>query len=104
MALGYFNECNRCESRASLLGKAARFGEICAVCWVRDIEVPDAGARVVRARNSGKMEVRGRQAMADFTLARFCPHKSMAPVLAIMRLAAAAWKAAALTPLERVVH
>ena len=71
---------------------------------MRDIEVPDAGARVVRARNSGKMEVRGRQAMADSTLARFCPHRSMAPVLAIMRLAAAALKEAALTPLERVVH
>ncbi len=72
--------------------------------WGGDIEVPDAGARVVRARNSGKMEVRGRQAMADSTLARFCPHRSMAPVLAIMRLAAAALKEAALTPLERVAH
>jgi hypothetical protein len=62
---------------------------------VCDIKVRDAGARVVRARNSGNMDVRGRQAMAEFTLARFCPHRSMAPVLAIMRLAAAASKEAA---------
>jgi hypothetical protein len=42
--------------------------------------------------------------MADITLARTCPSMSMAPVLAIIRLVAAAGKIGGLTPLERVVE
>jgi hypothetical protein len=45
-----------------------------------------------------------RQAMADITLARTCPSMSMAPVLAIIKVAAAASKVSGSTPLERVVE
>jgi hypothetical protein len=47
------------------------------------------------------MGERGGQAMADI-IGALCPDTNMAPVLAIMRLVAAASKEAALTPLERM--
>ena len=40
--------------------------------------------------------------MAEITLARTCPSKSMAPVQAIIKLVAADCKISGLTPLERV--
>ena len=62
------------------------------------------GAPRRESQKPGKMGERGRQAMAGFTLARSCPYRSMTPVLAIVRLVAAASQGAALTPLERVLH
>jgi hypothetical protein len=53
-----------------------------------------------KLRENGRSEVR--QAMADITLARTCPSMSMAPVLAIIKLVAAACKTSGSTPLERV--